>query len=143
MNTMTANELKTKGFSALEARLKADEEVIISVRGRDRFVVMDIEKYAQLREYELTVALQEAKADVEAGRYNTESVAEVLNQYQKTLELLEIDPHHPSLRLHRLQGRLSGLSSASINMSYRIVLEMVIRDRDIILVDVGSHDQEY
>lgn len=36
MNTMTANELKTKGVSALEARLKADEEVIISVRGRDR-----------------------------------------------------------------------------------------------------------
>lgn len=143
MNTMTANELKTKGVSALEARLKADEEVIISVRGRDRFVVMNIEKYAQLREYELTVALQEAKADVEAGRYNTESVAEVLNQYQKTLELLEVDPYHPSLRLHGLQWRLSGLSSASINMSSRIVLEMVIRDRDIILVDVGSHDQEY
>jgi mRNA-degrading endonuclease YafQ of YafQ-DinJ toxin-antitoxin module len=68
---------------------------------------------------------------------------EVRNQYQKTLELLEVNPHHSALRLHGLQGRLSGLSSASINMSYRIVLEMVIRDNDIILVDVGNHDQVY
>lgn len=68
---------------------------------------------------------------------------EMRNQYQKTLELLEVNPNHPSLRLHGLQGRLSGLSSVSINMSYRIVLEMVIRDNDIILVDVGNHDQVY
>lgn len=76
MNTLTANELKTKGVSAVEARLKTDEEVIISVRGQDRYVVMDIEKYTKFREYELAVALQEAKADVEAGRYTTESVAD-------------------------------------------------------------------
>ena len=68
---------------------------------------------------------------------------EIHSQYQKTLELLELDPHHPSLRLHGLQGRLSGLSSVSINMSYRIVLEMVIRDNDIILIDIGNHDQVY
>ena len=68
---------------------------------------------------------------------------EVHNQYQKTLELLEVNPHHPSLRLHGLQGRLSGLSSVSINMSYRIVLEMIIQGNDIILVDVGNHDQVY
>lgn len=76
MNTVTANELKTKGVSAVEARLKVDEEVIISVRGQDRYVVIDVEKYAKLREYELAAALQEAKADVEAGRYTTESVAD-------------------------------------------------------------------
>ncbi len=76
MNKMTANELKTKGVSAVEAHLKVDEEVIISVRGQDRYVVMDIKKYAKLREYELAVALQEAKADVEAGRCITESVAD-------------------------------------------------------------------
>jgi mRNA-degrading endonuclease YafQ of YafQ-DinJ toxin-antitoxin module len=67
----------------------------------------------------------------------------IRSQYQKTLELLEINPHHPSLRLHGLQGRLKGLSSVSINMSYRIVLELIIVDSDIILVDVGKHDQVY
>jgi mRNA-degrading endonuclease YafQ of YafQ-DinJ toxin-antitoxin module len=64
---------------------------------------------------------------------------ELRGQYQKTLELLELNPYHPSLRLHNLQG----LSSVSINMGYRIVLELIITDKDIILVDVGSHDQVY
>ncbi len=76
MSTLTANDLKTRGVSAVEAGLKEDEEVIISVRGKERYVIVDIEKYAQMREYELTVALQEARADVDAGRYTTETVAE-------------------------------------------------------------------
>lgn len=66
---------------------------------------------------------------------------QILGQYEKALQLLELNPYHPSLRLHGLQGSLSGLSSVSINMSYRIVLELIIQDRDIIPVDIGSHDQ--
>ena len=68
---------------------------------------------------------------------------EIHNQYRKTLELLELDPYHLSLRLHSLEGRLKGLSSVSINMSYRVVLEMMIRDEKIILVNIESHDQAY
>lgn len=59
---------------------------------------------------------------------------EIHNQYRKTLQLLELDPYHPSLRLHSLEGRLKGLSSVSINMSYRIVLEFEIIDREIMLI---------
>ena len=44
---------------------------------------------------------------------------------------------HPSLRLHKLTGKLSGLSSVSINMSYRITLELIIQDNDIILINIG------
>lgn len=68
---------------------------------------------------------------------------QILGQYEKTLQLLELNPRHPSLRLHNLEGALSGLSSVSINMSYRIVLEFVIQDHDIILIDIGSHDRVY
>ncbi|MEZ5589142.1 MAG: plasmid stabilization protein [Sedimenticolaceae bacterium] len=68
---------------------------------------------------------------------------ELRSQYQKPLELLELNPHHPTLRLHRQQGRLAPLSSVSTNMSYRIVLEIIIQEHDIILVDVGRHDQVY
>lgn len=68
---------------------------------------------------------------------------EIHNQYRKTLELLELDPYHPSLRLHSLEGRLKGLSSASINMSYRIVLELEIQDGEIVLINIGNHDQVY
>jgi len=68
---------------------------------------------------------------------------EIHNQYKKTLQLLELDPHHPSLRLHSLEGRLKGLSSASINMSYRIVLELEIQGEEIILINIGNHDRVY
>lgn len=65
---------------------------------------------------------------------------DLTGQYQKTLQLLEINPSHPSLRLHALQGKLHGLHSVSINISYRITLEMIIEENDIILVNVGRHD---
>lgn len=68
---------------------------------------------------------------------------EVARQYQKTLELLEINPFHPSLRLHPLKGRLAGLHAVSINISYRITLEFIISENTIILVDVGAHEQVY
>lgn len=76
MGALAANDLKTKGISVVEARLKVDEEVVISVRGQDRYVIMDLEKYNKLREYELAMAVQEAKADVAAGHFVTESVAD-------------------------------------------------------------------
>ena len=68
---------------------------------------------------------------------------ELKQQYQKTLMLLEQNPYHPSLRLHQPQGKLSDLHSVSINVSYRITLEMMITDNEIILVNVGSHQDVY
>lgn len=69
--------------------------------------------------------------------------SEIHGQYRKTLELLEFDPYHPSLRLHSLQGNLSGLSSVSINISYRIVLELIIEGNEILFINIGKHDQVY
>ncbi len=68
---------------------------------------------------------------------------ELVAQYTKTLRLLEADPGHPSLRLHRLSGKLAGLHSVSINLSYRITLEFLVEGDTIIPVDVGSHDEAY
>ena len=65
------------------------------------------------------------------------------SQYLKTVQLLEANPFHPSLRLHPLRGRLEGLHSVSINLSYRITLELLIQDEQIIPVNVGSHDAIY
>jgi mRNA-degrading endonuclease YafQ of YafQ-DinJ toxin-antitoxin module len=64
-------------------------------------------------------------------------------QYLKTLQLLAANPHHPSLRLHSLRGRHEGLHSVSINLSYRITLELLIQDQKIIPVNVGGHDAVY
>ena len=68
---------------------------------------------------------------------------DLLGQYEKSLKLLELNPFHPSLRLHRLNGSLSDLHSVSINISYRITLEFLIDDGKIVLVNVGSHDEVY
>jgi mRNA-degrading endonuclease YafQ of YafQ-DinJ toxin-antitoxin module len=68
---------------------------------------------------------------------------QVREQYRKTLMLLQANPHHPSLRLHALSGKLSGLHSVSINLSYRITLELLIRDETIVPINVGDHDAVY
>jgi mRNA-degrading endonuclease YafQ of YafQ-DinJ toxin-antitoxin module len=68
---------------------------------------------------------------------------DILGQYRNALQLLELNPFHPSLRLHKLEGRLSGLSSVSINISYRIVIEFFIQDHEIVLINIGTHDQVY
>ena len=68
---------------------------------------------------------------------------DVRQHYLKTLLLLEANPSHPSLRLHALRGKLEGLHSVSINLSYRITLELLIQDQQIIPVNVGDHDAVY
>ena len=64
-------------------------------------------------------------------------------QYLKTLQLLEMNPHHPSLRLHSLSGRLAGLHSVSINLAHRITLELLITEAEIVPVNIGDHDTVY
>jgi mRNA-degrading endonuclease YafQ of YafQ-DinJ toxin-antitoxin module len=68
---------------------------------------------------------------------------ELKNQYAKTLALLELNPHHPSLRLNALSGRLQGVHSISINLSYRITWELQIQEQQIIPLNVGDHDGVY
>lgn len=73
MTVVTANELKTKGIASIEQLLQDAQEVIISVRGKPRYVVMDIAHFDYLRERELQAAWAESRADVAAGRYRRES----------------------------------------------------------------------
>ncbi len=68
---------------------------------------------------------------------------ELLKQYEKTIQLMELNPSHPSLRLHKLEGRLSDYYSVSINMSYRITIDFIIQDKEIIPINIGKHDEVY
>ncbi|WFE67964.1 type II toxin-antitoxin system RelE/ParE family toxin [Thiomicrospira sp. R3] len=68
---------------------------------------------------------------------------DVLARYIKTIEILELDPYHPSLRLHKLQGKLNDYYSVSINMKYRVVIDFILKDNEIIPIDIGSHDEVY
>ena len=75
MPTISANQLKTQGVSAIAEALTHSPEAAVSVRGKDRYVVMSIEHYHHLRECELAAALAESQADISAGRVHVESVA--------------------------------------------------------------------
>lgn len=73
---ITANEIKTKGVSLIEKILKKEREVIISVRGKTRFVVLPIEEYERLRDAELEVAVKEALKDYKDGKFVEETAEE-------------------------------------------------------------------
>ncbi len=73
MSTLSANDLKTGGIAAIEAALSGQPEAIISVRGKERFVVMEVAHYHYLRECELDAALAQSQADLAAGRFVAES----------------------------------------------------------------------
>ena len=83
MSKLTANELRTKGIAAIETALEKQPEVIVSVRGKERFVVMDLAHYHYLRECELEAALAETRADLAAGRAVSESAEAHLNRLDK------------------------------------------------------------
>lgn len=74
MRTITANELKTRGVSSIEKALENSEEVVISVRGKDRYVIMSMEEYNRLRVCELEAALYETRQQLAAGEFIEESV---------------------------------------------------------------------
>ncbi len=76
MGAIAANDLKTRGVASISEQLAEDPEAIITVRGKSRYVVMDIDHYQYLRECELEAALLEAREDVKEGRAVTESVAD-------------------------------------------------------------------
>ena len=83
MSDITANDLKTRGVSALETALDNENEAVISVRGKPRFVVMDIAHYERLREVEIFAAWQEARAAEAQGDYVIETAEEHITRLQK------------------------------------------------------------
>ncbi len=56
---------------------------------------------------------------------------------------LRDDPFQPHLRLHALGGKLEGIFAASISYNYRLTLTLKVTEKEIILLDVGSHDEVY
>lgn len=64
-------------------------------------------------------------------------------RFAETLAQLASDPFQPGLRLHPLSGKLEGLQAVSLTHSYRITLTLRISEHEILLIDIGSHDEVY
>ncbi|MEK7524036.1 MAG: type II toxin-antitoxin system mRNA interferase toxin, RelE/StbE family [Patescibacteria group bacterium] len=57
---------------------------------------------------------------------------------QKKEKIFQINPHHPSLKTHKLSGKMKEFSSFSINRSYRVIFRFVAKNQ-VIFYDVGTH----
>ena len=68
---------------------------------------------------------------------------ELVGLFRDVLSQLELDPHAPRLRLHKLKGKHRDKHAVSLTYSYRIVLILRLEEDGIVLLDVGSHDEVY
>jgi mRNA interferase YafQ len=72
---------------------------------------------------------------------------QLIDKVAKTLKLLADDPFTPSLRSHKLEGKLDGLWSCSVAYDCRIIFNFTEDEKlleiIILLVDIGSHDEIY
>jgi addiction module RelE/StbE family toxin len=56
---------------------------------------------------------------------------------------LEQDPFQPHLKYHYLGGKYKGMQAISITDSYRITMTVMITEKEILLIDIGPHDEVY
>jgi mRNA-degrading endonuclease YafQ of YafQ-DinJ toxin-antitoxin module len=60
-----------------------------------------------------------------------------------TLDDLSRDPFQPKLKLHPLSGNLSRIQAVSLTYSYRVTLLVRVTEQEIVLLDIGTHDEVY
>ncbi len=63
--------------------------------------------------------------------------------HAEVIRLLSRDPHATALRLHPLGGELAGQHAVSVTYNYRITMTLKIVEHEIILLNIGSHDEVY
>jgi len=83
---ISANDLKTKGVTLLESVLSSLDEVLISVRGKNKYVVVDMERYEYLRECELEQAYREVQENIKNNKSNTMTAEEHLSDLDNALQ---------------------------------------------------------
>lgn len=65
----------------------------------------------------------------------------LIKRVNKQLKLFAENPKHPSLRTHKLSGRMKNLWSISVAKDLRMVY--LLKDNQAYFVDLGTHDEVY
>ncbi|BAY27821.1 hypothetical protein NIES2100_76470 [Calothrix sp. NIES-2100] len=72
---------------------------------------------------------------------------ELEQRIEERLAILTVDPFDPLLQTHKLKGKLSGAWACSVEYDCRIVFNFVENpdsgEEDIVLIDIGTHDEVY
>ena len=82
---INANEIKTKGVSIFANLLEKFDELIINVRGKNQYVVLDIERYKELRANELDLAYLKSLQDIEKANFKVQSAQEHIDELRNEL----------------------------------------------------------
>jgi len=83
---ISANDLKVKGVSLLDNLLSTLDEVLISVRGKNKYVVVDMARYEYLRECELEQAYREVQTDIKNGKSKVMTAEEHIKALDDALQ---------------------------------------------------------
>jgi len=83
--TITANEVKTNGVTMFDNILNKVDELIINVRGKNKYVVLDIERYKEFRENELDLAYMKVMKDIESKKFKTQTASEHIEELVSAL----------------------------------------------------------
>lgn len=63
--------------------------------------------------------------------------------FARVVDDLKEDPFAPHLAYHHLGGKLKDVQAVSITYDYRIILTIEVTEKEIVLLDIGSHDEVY
>ncbi len=67
---------------------------------------------------------------------------ELKEKFWDAMKLFSKEPFHPRLRTHKLSGKLEGLWAFSVSYDCRVVFEFINKN-EILLIDIGGHDEVY
>jgi mRNA-degrading endonuclease YafQ of YafQ-DinJ toxin-antitoxin module len=62
---------------------------------------------------------------------------------RRARKFLKKHPFAPHLAYHPLGGKLKDVQAVSVTYEYRIILRIEVTDQEIILLDIGSHEEVY
>jgi addiction module RelE/StbE family toxin len=69
------------------------------------------------------------------------------NDLEKTLRILQEDPFSPQLATHKLKGKLAGSWACRVGYDLRLIFDFVrnpdLKDEEILLLEIGSHEEVY
>ncbi|XHX78016.1 MAG: type II toxin-antitoxin system YafQ family toxin [Stenomitos frigidus ULC029] len=68
--------------------------------------------------------------------------AELESRFWQKVQLFTVNPLDQSLKTHKLSGKLKDLWSFSVDYDERVLFYFT-EDRNVVFVDIGSHDQVY
>jgi len=68
---------------------------------------------------------------------------ELKPRFAALIEDLQQCPFQSHLEMHLLGGKLKGCHAVSLPFSYLITLALIMADKEIVLLDIGSHNEVY